>query len=74
MSAGQMIVGLSQSLTVTAKKHLRVLPAPSVAAQLTMVRPIGKLDPEAGEQLTVGADWAEQLSDAAALKVTFDEH
>ena len=74
MSLGQAMVGFSQSLTVTVKLQWPSLPAPSVAVQFTVLVPIGKLEPEAGEQLTVGACWAEQLSVAPTVKVTFDEH
>ena len=44
----------------------------SVAVQLTVVVPFGKLDPEAGEQITVGL--GSQLSLAVAMKVTLLEH
>jgi hypothetical protein len=61
------MVGLSQSLTVTAKLHWAWLPAPSVAVQLTVAVPIENAEPEAGEQFTVGACCAEQLSVAVTL-------
>ena len=47
---GQVIAGLS--LTVTANEHV-TSPAALEARQVTVVVPSGKLDPEAGEQLTV---------------------
>jgi|ERR1051325_3261776 hypothetical protein len=53
MLPGQAIVGLLQSLTVTVKLPRLWLPAPSMAVQLTVVVPSGKLEPEVGEQLTV---------------------
>jgi hypothetical protein len=53
MLDGQLMIGLSQSLTVTVKLHWAWLPAPSVAVQLTVAVPIAKLDPEAGLQLTL---------------------
>src|ERR1041385_3946452 len=74
MSLGQAMVGFSQSLTVTVKLQWPSLLAPSVAVQLTVVVPIAKLEPEAGEQPTVGACCAEQLSDAPTVKVTLEEH
>src|SRR5690349_2244767 len=39
--------------TVTVKLHRRVVPRTSVAVQLTGVEPIGKVEPEAGWQVTV---------------------
>jgi hypothetical protein len=74
MLDGQVIIGRSQSLTVTVKLQRPWLLAPSVAVQFTVVVPRGKLDPEAGEQLTVGACCAEQLSEALTVYVTFEEH
>ena len=53
MSAGWAMVGLSPSMTVTLKLHAAVLPAVSVAVQLTVVAPTGKTEPEAGKQATV---------------------
>ena len=46
--------GFSVSVTVTVKVEVEVLPAASVAVQVTVVGPKSKVDPEAGEQLTVG--------------------
>jgi len=39
--------------TVTVKAQLAVLPTESVAVQVTVVVPIGKQKPDAGEQTTV---------------------
>jgi hypothetical protein len=41
------------SFTVTVKEQLAVLPAPSVAVQVTVVVPFGKVEPEGGLQVTV---------------------
>jgi hypothetical protein len=43
----------SKSLTVTVNEQLAVKPPESVATQLTFVTPIAKLDPLAGEQITL---------------------
>ena len=64
MSAGQTIVGGWVSLTVTVKLHGVVLPRVSVAVQLTVVVPVGKVAPESGVQLMVAPG---QLSEADAL-------
>ena len=53
------------SLTVTVKLHEAALFAASRAVQVTVVTPSGKLDPEAGEQVTVG--FAVQLSFAVGV-------
>ena len=53
MFAGQVTVGFVESLTVTVKLHEPVLPDASVAVQVTVVVPTGKLDPEAGAHTTV---------------------
>jgi hypothetical protein len=39
------MVGISESLTVTVKEHVAVLPVPSVTVKLFEVTPVGKLDP-----------------------------
>ena len=56
MLGGQIITGGSVSTTVTVKLQLAVSPAASVAVQVTVVVPTGKVEPEAGlhEQLTPG--------------------
>ena len=53
MFEGHATVGFSVSLTVTVKLHVAVFPDASVAVQLTVVVPIGKVEPDAGEQTTV---------------------
>jgi hypothetical protein len=52
MFAGQLIVGGCVSLMVTVKEQFAVLPAASVAVQVTVVVPLAKLEPEAGLQVT----------------------
>ena len=70
--AGQVIVGAWVSLTVTVKVQLPVRLAASVAVQVTVVTPLAKVEPEAGEQLTVAP---EQLSLAVGVVyVTVAEH
>ena len=61
MLAGQVMVGFSASLTVTVNEQLPVLPAWSVAEQVTVVVPTGKVEPEAGKQ--VDGTTSSQLSD-----------
>jgi len=51
--AGQTTIGGSASLTVTVKLQLLVLPAASVAVQVTGVVPVVKLVPVGGLQVTV---------------------
>src|SRR5579884_747327 len=63
-----VITGLVVSRTVTMKLPVAVLPAASVAEQLTAVVPKGKVLPEAGEQVTVGL--AGFWSMAVAVNVT----
>ena len=58
------------SLTVTVNVQVEVLPAASVAVEVTVVDPTGKNDPEAGEFVTV----AEQLSVAVVVKLTVAPH
>ena len=58
-------VGFSLSFTVTVKVHSAELPRPSLAVQVTVLVPFGKLDPEAGEQTT---DADPQLSVALAFE------
>src|SRR5438477_4011183 len=59
--------GGSVSLTVTENAQTLVLPLASVAVQVTMVVPLGKEEPLAGEQTEVTPG---QLSVAVAMKVT----
>src|SRR5258708_14536610 len=56
------------STTVTVKLHVAVLPLASVARQLTVVLPIGKVEPEAGVQ--TGVKVPEHRSLAVVLKLT----
>ena len=74
MFAGQApIVGGWLSLTVTVKLQEPVLPEDSVAVQVTVVVPLLKVEPDAGEQTTVGA--GVQLSVAVGgVKVTTAVH
>jgi hypothetical protein len=46
---GQVICGACVSLTITVKLQV----GPDCAVQVTVVRPTGKAEPEAGEQVTV---------------------
>ena len=50
------ITGAVVSCTVTVKAALLLLPATSVAVQVTVVVPNGKALPESGSQLTVGVE------------------
>ena len=50
MGVGQVATGGCVSLTVTVKLHGVVLPAASVARQLTVVTPTGKVEPLSGAQ------------------------
>jgi hypothetical protein len=63
---GQVISGLSLSLTVTVKLQPEVLPLKSVAVPLTVVVPTVNVLPETGLDTTV----ALQLSVAVTLNVT----
>lgn len=65
MLAGHVIVGFCASLTVTVNEHIPSLPAASMTRQVTVVMPTGKLDPDAGEQVT--APVPEQLSPAVGI-------
>src|SRR3990172_104589 len=47
-SGGQVIAGACASTTVTVNEQLVVLPAASVAVQVTVVAPTGKVEPEGG--------------------------
>jgi hypothetical protein len=65
MLVGQVVkVGFTLSLTITLNVQLAWLPLTSVAVQVTVVVPFGKLVPEAGEQTTLPTP---QLSVAVAL-------
>ena len=72
MSAFLPMTGASVSFTVTVKVEVEVLPEASVAVEVTVVTPIGKVLPEAGLDTTLTPG---QLSDAAgAAKVTTAPH
>jgi len=62
--AGQVMAGGCVSLTVTVNLQIFVLPEVSVAVQVTVVVPFGKVEPDAGLQarFTLG-----QLSLAVAV-------
>jgi hypothetical protein len=53
MFAGQLMVGGVTSLTVTVNVQVLVLGTVSVAVQVTVVTPFGKVEPDVGEQVTL---------------------
>lgn len=63
----KLLIWSAAPLTVTVKPQELEFPDPSVALQETDVDPIGKIDPEAGVQLTSIVPG--QLSDTVGLKV-----
>jgi hypothetical protein len=63
MFDGQVITGGVTSRMVTVKVHVLRLAAASVAVQVTVVTPMGKVEPEGGVQVTFVTA---QLSVAAA--------
>ena len=65
---GSVSLGAVMSLTVTVNEAVPVLPAESVAEQLTVVVDIGNVEPEAGVQ--VGVKAPSMLSVAVAVNVT----
>ena len=67
MFAGTVIIGEVVSSTVTVNEPLSVLSAESVVEQVTVVVPIAKVEPEAGEQVVANAP--STMSEADALKV-----
>jgi hypothetical protein len=67
MGNGQFSTGGVTSRTDTTKPQLVELFAPSVAVQVTVVAPTGKLDPDAGAHTTLTGPCA---SDADGLNVT----
>ena len=71
MFGGHVIVGACISTTVTVKVHIEMLPDESVAVEVTVVVPFGKLDPDAGALTT---ETPGQLSVAVTEKVTTVEH
>ena len=64
------MVGLL-SLTVTVNVQVDLLPAASVAVEVTVVMPIGKAEPEGGLETTVTPG---QLSVAVTVKFTTAVH
>ena len=70
MFAGQLATGGWVSFTVTGKLDGAVLPAPSIAVQVTVVVPREKVEPLAGTQAVV----APLLSVAVVVNVTTAEH
>ena len=50
--AGQAITGRSVSLTVTMNEQVALAPTESLARHVTIVLPIGKVDPDAGVLVT----------------------
>ena len=66
-SGGQVIEGAWVSLTVTVKVQVLLLPLASVAVLVTVVTPIGKVEPEVRLLTRLVT---EQLSVALTLKVT----
>ena len=63
--AGQVIVGGCVSLTVIVNEQLAVLPEASLTLHVTVVMPLGKVEPEGG--LQTGVPTPRQLSVAVAL-------
>jgi hypothetical protein len=72
MLVGHVSVGACASLTVTVNEHWLLPPSESVAVQVTVVTPLGKSAPEAGEQ--TGVMDRSQVSTAATMKVVFAVH
>src|SRR6266581_2237591 len=68
MAEGTVTLGALVSWTVAWKEPVAVLPWVSVAEQLTVVVPIGKVEPDAG--LHVGVRVFPKESDAVTVKVT----
>src|SRR5438093_7514515 len=70
-SGGHEITGRSMSLTTTENMQPCTLPEASKATQKTEVSPIGKGEPDSGEQIVCTPG---QLSLAETLKLTTAEH
>ena len=64
---GRLRTGSVVSSTVTVNEPLALLPEASVAVQVTIVVPSGKVEPDAGEQVTAGE--GSTASVAEAVKV-----
>jgi hypothetical protein len=70
--AGQVITGLTVSTTFTENVQFEdILPDVSVALQVTAVVPIGKVEPDGGEQTT---ELTAQLSATIGAKFTVALH
>ena len=65
MGAGSVSTGATSSLTVTVKVPVEVLPPKSVDVQVTVVVPIGNVDPDGGVQVTAG--WGLDGSSSVAV-------
>ena len=66
MLAGQVTVGFCVSLTVTVNVQLALLLLASITVHITVVTPLGKVDPDEGEH--TGVPTPEQLSVAVAFE------
>ena len=64
---GRLRTGAVVSSTVTVNEPLALLPEASVAVQVTVAVPSGKVEPDAGEQTTAGE--GSTVSVAEAVKV-----
>ena len=64
---GTDTVGGVTSRTVTVNEAVPVLPAASVAVQVTVVVPMGNVDPDGGAQVTAGLGLAALSSVAEAV-------
>ena len=71
ISDGQVVIGLSESLTVTLKLQLALLPEASVAVQVMVLVPLAKLEPLGGTHATLTPG---QLSLAVGAKLTIALH
>jgi hypothetical protein len=67
--AGTAITGAIVSRTVTVKEALPVFPRASVAEQVTVVAPIAKIEPEAGEQIGVNTPLTVSVADDVKVTV-----
>lgn len=67
MLEGSVSTGAALSATVTVKLPLAVLLWESVAEQLTVVVPIGNVEPEAGEQIAAREPSTRSLAEAVKL-------
>jgi hypothetical protein len=67
--AGTVTTGPVVSVTVTVKEAAPLLPVVSVAVQVTVVGPSGKVDPLAGVQVTARGPSTASLADAVKLKL-----